>query len=71
MQVHLYERTRQSRVLGVAAMNIFEDPPDKGCEPGQEYVQPGNTDIKVQFVLSLALGVMAFLGFCVRTRTTP
>ncbi|KAH8890467.1 DUF221-domain-containing protein [Thozetella sp. PMI_491] len=45
-------------------MDMFEEPPDKSCT-GRDFVQPGNTDIKVQLVLSLALGVTAFMAFCI------
>ncbi|KAK4226820.1 hypothetical protein QBC38DRAFT_479443 [Podospora fimiseda] len=48
-------------------MNIFEDieKPDGNCtHDGQEAVQPGATDTKVQLAISLLLGVSAFLAFC-------
>jgi hypothetical protein len=44
-------------------MNIFEDP-DKGCD-GDKQVRPGKNDTQVQLVISLALGLSAFLAFCV------
>ncbi|KAK4167145.1 hypothetical protein QBC43DRAFT_312235 [Cladorrhinum sp. PSN259] len=48
-------------------MNIFEDPdkPNDHCRhDGQEAVQPGPIDTKVQLAISLLLGVSAFLAFC-------
>ncbi|OAA61761.1 DUF221 domain protein [Niveomyces insectorum RCEF 264] len=33
--------------------------------PGDSYVSPGNKDIQVQFVISVTLGISAFLSFCV------
>jgi calcium permeable stress-gated cation channel len=47
-------------------MNVFEDPdaPDKSCL-GENYVGPGKKDTQVQLVISLALGLSAFLTFCV------
>ncbi|KAK3989918.1 hypothetical protein QBC44DRAFT_326333 [Cladorrhinum sp. PSN332] len=46
-------------------MNIFEDPDKGNCtHDGQEAVQPGATDTKVQLAISLLLGVSAFLAFC-------
>ena len=49
-------------------MNIFEDPddPDKDHCRGEDYVGPGTKDTQVQLVISLALGLSAFLAFCVR-----
>ena len=38
-------------------------PGDDDC-PGDGYVAPGNKDIQVQLVISLGLGVVAFLAFC-------
>ncbi len=43
---------------------FFLEPHETEC-PGDEYVKPGRTDIKVQLVISLGLGVSAFLAFCV------
>ncbi len=37
---------------------------DTEC-PGDSFVEPGSKDIQVQFVISLALGISAFLAFCV------
>jgi hypothetical protein len=48
-------------------MNVFEDPDvpdDKNCL-GENYVGPGKKDTQVQLVISLALGLSAFLAFCV------
>ena len=49
-------------------MNPFEDPdgPDKDHCRGEDYVGPGTKDTQVQLVISLALGLSAFLAFCVR-----
>lgn len=48
--------------------HIFEgDGPGKGkkgCD-GSDYVQPGEKDTQVQLVISLALGLTAFITFCV------
>lgn len=48
-------------------MNIFENPnePDKDKCLGDNYVGPGKKDTQVQLVISLALGLSAFLAFCV------
>ncbi|KAK3309781.1 uncharacterized protein B0T15DRAFT_424727 [Chaetomium strumarium] len=43
-------------------MNIFEDP--EGRCSGDKQVRPGKTDTQVQLVISLALGLSAFLAFC-------
>ena len=47
-------------------MNVLGEPSDgeKKC-PRDEFVQPGDKDIQVQLVISLALGISAFLAFCV------
>lgn len=38
----------------------------KGCDgSGDEFVQPGEKDTQVQLVISLVLGLTAFLAFCV------
>lgn len=38
---------------------------DGDCDSGGKYVpEPGSKDIQVQLVISLALGITAFLGFC-------
>lgn len=38
----------------------------KGCDgDGSRFVQPGEKDTQVQLVISLALGLTAFLAFCV------
>jgi len=47
---------------------IFREPKDEDC-PGHDYVKPGKTDIKVQLVISLGLGITAFLAFCVSLGT--
>ncbi|KAK3935824.1 DUF221-domain-containing protein [Diplogelasinospora grovesii] len=44
-------------------MDTFLDPGKKNCS-GDEYVGPGTKDTQVQLVISLALGVSAFLAFC-------
>lgn len=49
---------------------LFVEPDDNEC-PGDEYVKPGKTDIKVQLVISLGLGISAFLCFCVSRLATP
>lgn len=46
---------------------LDEDDDNKYCN-GTKYVQPGTKDIQVQLVISLALGVSAFLVFCVSNR---
>ena len=46
-------------------MNIFEDP-DDGNKCGD--VGPGKKDTVVQLVISLSLGLSAFLVFCVGPR---
>ncbi len=48
-------------------MSIFEDPdnPDKDKCLGDNYVGPGKKDTQVQLVISLVLGLSAFLAFCV------
>ncbi len=43
---------------------IFLEPEETDC-PADEFVKPGKTDIKVQLVISLGLGITAFLAFCV------
>ncbi|KAK4156648.1 hypothetical protein C8A00DRAFT_40942 [Chaetomidium leptoderma] len=47
-------------------MNIFEDPdnPDKDKCLGDNAVGPNTKDTQVQLVISLALGLSAFLAFC-------
>ncbi|KAL2154574.1 hypothetical protein VTH82DRAFT_3250 [Thermothelomyces myriococcoides] len=48
-------------------MNVFEDPdnPNKDeCIPA-DAVGPGKRDTQVQFIISLSLGLSAFLTFCV------
>src|SRR3569833_4722910 len=47
---------------------IFREPKDEDS-PGHDYVKPGMTDIKVQLVFSLGLGISAFLAFCVSLGT--
>lgn len=40
----------------------------KGCEgSGSDFVQPGEKDTQVQLIISLALGLTAFVAFCVRS----
>ncbi|KAK0731013.1 hypothetical protein B0H67DRAFT_528330 [Lasiosphaeris hirsuta] len=52
-------------------MSIFEDPDDPGSGDGNgkcngdDYTGPGTKDTQVQLVISLALGVSAFLAFCI------
>lgn len=43
---------------------LLDDDDHKRCN-GSEYVQPGTKDIQVQLVISLALGISAFVIFCV------
>lgn len=39
----------------------------KGCDrSGSDFVQPGEKDTQVQLIISLALGLTAFVAFCVR-----
>ncbi|KAL2135002.1 hypothetical protein VTI74DRAFT_10137 [Chaetomium olivicolor] len=47
-------------------MNMFGDPdiPDKDKCLGENYVGPGKKDTQVQLVISLTLGLSAFLAFC-------
>ncbi|KAL2021369.1 hypothetical protein VTK56DRAFT_7234 [Thermocarpiscus australiensis] len=46
-------------------MNIFNEPDkDKDKCLGDNYVGPGKTDTQVQLVISLTLGLSAFLAFC-------
>lgn len=38
----------------------------KGCDgSGNDFVQPGEKDTQVQLIISLALGLTAFVAFCV------
>ncbi|EON97141.1 putative duf221-domain-containing protein [Phaeoacremonium minimum UCRPA7] len=37
----------------------------KECEGGDKFVKPGTKDTQVQLVISLALGISAFLAFCI------
>lgn len=49
-------------------MHIFgdaDDPDKEECLP-DNIVGPGTKDTQVQLVISLALGLSAFLAFCVR-----
>lgn len=51
-----------------AVMDYYD--PDKGkkgsCDgSGDEFVQPGEKDTYVQLIISLALGLSAFIAFCV------
>lgn len=50
-------------------MNMFQDSdpdnPDKDKCLGENYVGPGKLDTQVQLVISLSLGLSAFLSFCV------
>ncbi|TPX19129.1 uncharacterized protein E0L32_011202 [Thyridium curvatum] len=43
---------------------LLDDDDHKRCN-GSEYVQPGTKDIQVQLVISLALGISAFVIFCI------
>jgi len=43
---------------------------DKNCD-GDLYAGPGNMDTKVQLVISLSLGLSAFLAFCVSSPQWP
>lgn len=48
---------------------VFDSAPGKGkkgCD-GNEFVQPGEKDTQVQLVISLVLGLTAFVSFCVST----
>lgn len=47
-------------------MTLFDDGPDKDECRGDKAVGPGARDTQVQLVISLALGLSAFLAFCVR-----
>lgn len=43
----------------------------KGCEgSGSDFVQPGEKDTQVQLIISLALGLTAFVAFCVCSPST-
>lgn len=46
-------------------MSMFEDPDNPDCG-GDNAVRPGQKDTQVQLVISLALGLSAFIAFCVR-----
>ncbi|KAK0748396.1 hypothetical protein B0T21DRAFT_406918 [Apiosordaria backusii] len=48
-------------------MNILEEPKKPKCD-GDEYIKPGKKDFQVQFAISLALGLSAFLAFCILRR---
>lgn len=43
----------------------------KECEGGDQYVKPGSKDTQVQLAISLALGISAFLVFCVSCAPAP
>jgi len=43
---------------------VNADPDEPTCHDDKDYTKPGDTDTKVQLVISLALGVTAFLAFC-------
>lgn len=49
--------------------DILDGKPGKGkngCDgSGNEFVQPGEKDTQVQLVISLSLGLTAFVAFCV------
>lgn len=42
----------------------------KGCN-GDEFVEPGEKDTQVQLVISMVLGLTAFMAFCVSKTATP
>jgi hypothetical protein len=49
-------------------MDIFDRYKEKRCS-GEDYVEPGSkntSDTEVQLVISLSLGLFAFISFCVR-----
>ncbi|KAH6854070.1 hypothetical protein B0I37DRAFT_360997 [Chaetomium sp. MPI-CAGE-AT-0009] len=48
-------------------MNMFEDPdnPDPDQCRGENAIRPGKKDTQVQLVISLALGLSAFIAFCI------
>lgn len=46
-------------------MDLFEDPDDPGCHYEYNPQKETQTALKVQFVISLGLGLSAFLAFCV------
>lgn len=48
-------------------MDAWADP-DKKCD-GIKAVRPGDKDTYVQLIISLALGLSAFIVFCVSRRT--
>lgn len=61
-------RVGTDRVLtAMDRVNIFEEDKLKlGCNStGDDIVQPGDKDTQVQLVISLSLGITAFLAFCV------
>ncbi|KAH6650439.1 hypothetical protein F5144DRAFT_556195 [Chaetomium tenue] len=45
-------------------MNMFEDPDNPDCG-GDNAIRPGRKDTQVQLVISLALGLSAFIAFCI------
>jgi len=45
-------------------MEVLKDKEEK-CPGGDNFTRPGNKDTQVQLVISLALGISAFLAFCV------
>lgn len=51
------------------AMNWILEAGDADHEKcnGDDYVGPGNKDTWYQFIISLSLGISAFLAFCVST----
>jgi len=51
-------------------MDVSHKPKKDEC-PADQFVQPGGRDIQVQLVLSVALGISAFLAFAVRPLTGP
>lgn len=53
-----------ARAVTKIAMNVFDDNKDEECN-GDGLVEPDNKDTQVQLVISLSLGVTAFLLFCV------
>ena len=51
-------------------MDVFDDPDKDKCS-GDDWVGPGAKDTQVQLVISLALGLSAFLAFCVSLTCCP
>ena len=51
-------------------MDLFEDPDKDKCQYEHNPQKETQTALKVQFVISLGLGLSAFLAFCVSSHDT-